>query len=384
MRFEFATATRIIFGQGTIKELAPAARSFGERALVVVGESGGRAEGIIGQLKKEGMSVSEYHVSGEPTVAIALEGLEQARARGCELVISLGGGSVIDAGKAISGLMSNPGEIYDYLEVVGKGKQLTEPSAPYIAIPTTAGTGSEVTRNAVINVTDRKVKVSLRSAHLLPRLAIVDPELTYSLPPDRTASSGLDALTQLIEPFLTSAANPMTDSICREGMVRAARSLRRACEHGDDTHAREDMALASLFGGMALANAKLGAVHGFAGPIGGMFPAPHGAICARLLPVVVETNLKAIQDRDPQRPGLERFTEMSRLLTGDPDARAEDGIRWLHELCAALKVAPLATYGITAGDFLEIIAHAKKASSMKGNPIELTDGELNWIMELAL
>jgi len=166
--------------------------------------------------------------------------------------------------------------------------------------------------------------------------------------------------------------------------VRAARSLRRAYEHGDDMHAREDMALASLFGGMALANAKLGAVHGFAGPIGGMFPAPHGAICARLLPVVVETNLKAIQDRDRQRPGLERFTEMSRLLTGDPDARAEDGIRWLHGLCAALRVPPLATYGITAGDLPEIIAQAKKASSMKGNPIELTDGELNRIMELAL
>jgi alcohol dehydrogenase class IV len=384
MRFEFATATRIIFGQGTIKELAPAARSFGERALVVVGESSGRAAGIIEQLNNEGMSVSEYHVSGEPTVAMVLEGLEQGRAQGCELVISLGGGSVIDSGKAIAGLMSNPGEIYDYLEVVGKGKQLTEPSAPYIAIPTTAGTGSEVTRNAVINVTDKKVKVSLRSAHLLPRQAIVDPELAYSLPPDRTASSGLDALTQLIEPFLTSAANPMTDSICREGMVRAARSLRRAYEHGDDPLAREDMALASLFGGMALANAKLGAVHGFAGPIGGMFPAPHGAICARLLPVVVETNLKAIQERDAQRPGLERFTEMSRLLTGDPDARAEDGIRWLHELCAALKVPPLATYGITAGDLPEIIAQAKKASSMKGNPIELTDGELNRIMELAL
>jgi len=224
----------------------------------------------------------------------------------------------------------------------------------------------------------------LRSPLMLPRVAIVDPELTYTLPPEITASTGLDALTQLIEPFLSNAANPMTDAICREGLLRAARSLRRAYENGDDPHARQDMALASLFGGMALANAKLGAVHGFAGPIGGMFPAPHGAVCARLLPVVVEMNLNAIRDRAAQRPDLERFTEMSRLLTSDPDSRAEDGIRWLHELCAALNVPPLATYGVTKSDLPEIIAQAKKASSMKGNPIELMDGELNRIMELAL
>ncbi len=384
MRFEFATATRIVFGEGSVKELAPAARSFGERALVVLGKSGLRIAGLTGQLKKEGLAISLFHVSGEPTVETVLSGLEQARNEHCDLVIGIGGGSVIDAGKAIAGLMPNPGQIYDYLEVVGKGKPLTNSSAPYIAIPTTAGTGSEVTRNAVITVTDQRVKVSLRSPLMLPRVAIVDPELAYNLPPEITASTGLDALTQLIEPFLSNAANPMTDAFCREGLRRAARSLRRAYENGNDPHARQDMALASLFGGMALANAKLGAVHGFAGPIGGMFPAPHGAICARLLPLVVEMNLQAIRDRAAQRPDLERFTEMSRLLTSDPNCRAEDGIRWLHDLCAALNVPPLATYGITKSDFSEIIAQAKKASSMKGNPIELMDGELNRIMELAL
>jgi alcohol dehydrogenase class IV len=384
MRFEFATATRIVFGEGTVSELAPTARSFGERALLVLGKSDLRIAESIEKLKKEGLAVSQFHVSGEPTVETILSGLEQARNEHCDLVIGLGGGSVIDTGKAIAGLMSNPGHIYDYLEVVGKGKPLTNPSAPYIAIPTTAGTGSEVTRNAVITVTDQRVKVSLRSPSMLPRVAIVDPELTYSLPPEITASTGLDALTQLIEPFLSNAANSMTDAICREGLRRAAWSLRRAYENGDDPPARQDMALASLFGGMALANSKLGAVHGFAGPIGGMFPAPHGAICARLLPAVVEMNLNAIRERAAQQPSLERFTEMSRLLTNDPDSRAEDGIRWLHELCAALNVPPLATYGVTKSDFPEIIAQAKKASSMKGNPIELMDGELNRIMELAL
>ena len=384
MHFEFATATRVIFGPGTVKELAPAAKTFGNRALVVTGASSGRVSAVVEQLRSESITVSEFHVSGEPTVALVLSGLEQARADGCELVISIGGGSVIDAGKAIAAMITNAGEITDYLEVVGKGQTLTKPSAPYIAIPTTAGTGSEVTRNAVLGVTERRVKVSLRSPLMLARLAIIDPELTYSSPPEITATSGLDALTQLIEPFLSNAANPMTDAICREGMHRVARSLRCAYENGDDDAAREDMALAALFGGMALANAKLGAVHGFAGPIGGMFPAPHGAICARLLPTVIETNLNAIRTRAAQSPALGRFAEVAQILTDDKDARAEDGIRWLHELCAALKIPSLATYGIKGSDFPSIVVQARKASSMKGNPIELTDEELTQIMEMAL
>ncbi len=390
MHFEFATATRIIFGPGSIKELAPAAKIFGNRALVVTGSSGGRVSAIVEQLRSEGVAVSEFGVSGEPTVAMVLSGLEQARAERCGLVISIGGGSVIDAGKAIAALMTNAGEITDYLEVVGKGHALTKASAPYIAIPTTAGTGSEVTRNAVIGVTEQRVKVSLRSPSMLARLAIVDPELTYSSPPEITATSGLDALTQLIEPFLSIASNPMTDSICREGMQRAARSLRCAYENGADAAAREDMAVAALFGGMALANAKLGAAHGFAGPIGGMFPAPHGAICARLLPLVMETNLRAIRvgaglrPAPTQAPILARFAEVAQMLTGDPNARAEDGIQWLHKLCTALKIPSLATYGVTQADFPAIIAQARKASSMKGNPIELTEDELTQIMEVAL
>jgi alcohol dehydrogenase class IV len=384
MQFEFATADRIIFGPGTIARLVPAAKSLGKRALVVMGGSGSRINAWIEGLRSGGIIVSAFHVSGEPSVEIVLSGLKQARAEDCEFVIGVGGGSVVDAGKAIAGLMSNPGEIYDYLEVVGKGETLTNPSAPYIAVPTTAGTGSEVTRNAVLTVTNQRVKVSLRSPFMLPRLAIIDPELTYSLPPEITASTGLDALTQLIEPFLSDSSNPMTDAICREGMRRVSQSLQRAYENGIDTHAREDMALASLFGGVALANATLGAVHGFAGPIGGMFPAPHGAVCARLLPVVVETNLNAIRGRAAQRLILERFDEIGQLLTGDRGADAEDGISWLHNLRNALKIPPLASYGVTESDFPEIIARAKRSSSMKGNPIELVDSELLRIMELAL
>lgn len=383
MRFGFATATRIVFGRGSIKELAPAVKSLGARVLFVAGKSGHRVAGWKKQLGEEGVFVSEFPVSGEPTVAVVISGLEQARAEHCNLIIGLGGGSIIDTGKAIAVLMTNPGQIYDYLEVVGLGKPLINPSAPYIAIPTTAGTGSEVTRNAVLTVADQKVKVSLRSPMMLPRLAIVDPELTYSLPPEITAASGLDALTQLIEPFLSNASNPLTDAICREGMRLASRSLRQAYEQGGDSQAREDMAIASLFGGLALANAKLGAVHGFAGPIGGTFPAPHGAICARLLPLVIETNLNAVRNRAAQ-PDLDRYIEMGRLLTGDQDAHAEDGIKWLYGLRDALKVSPLATYGVKESDFPEIIGQAKKASSMKGNPVELTDNELHRIMERAI
>lgn len=383
MRFEFATAARIILGPGSIRELAPSARSFGARALFVKGVSTQRTAEPIRQLQAAGVDVSEFHVAGEPTVEAVLAGVEQARLGNCELVIGLGGGSVIDTAKAISVLLSNPGDIYDYLEVVGKGGPLPNPAAPCIAVPTTAGTGAEVTRNAVLAVTERRVKVSLRSPSMLPRLALIDPELTYGLPPDVTARSGLDALTQLIEPFLSNASTPMTDAVCRDGIRRAARSLALAY-HADDQRAREDMCLAALFGGMALANAKLGAAHGFAGPIGGMFPAPHGAICARLLPLVMEINLHAIQDRAPESPVLSRFTEVSRMLTGSHDAFAEDGIRWLHDLCADLKIPPLRSFGVAASDFPAVIDAARKSSSMKGNPIQLTDAELNEIMERAL
>jgi len=384
MRFEFATANRVIFGAGSIKEASKSVEDWGKKALLVVGNSAERTSSLIDDLSTQGINVTTFHVTGEPTVELALEGVMSARQNGCEFVIGMGGGSALDAGKAIAALLTNPGEPFDYLEVVGKGQSLVNSPAPYLAIPTTAGTGSEVTRNAVLAVPEKHVKVSLRSAAMLPRLAIIDPELTYSLPPEATASTGLDALTQLIEPFLSNAANPLTDALCREGIRRAARSLLRAYQNGEDALAREDMSLASLFGGMALANAKLGAVHGFAGPIGGMFPAPHGAICARLLPLVLETNLTALQARAKQPETLQKFDEVAQILTGKIDAQAHDGILWLKELVSALNILPLATYGIQKSDFPEIIAQAKKASSMKGNPIELDENELIGILEQAL
>jgi alcohol dehydrogenase class IV len=219
---------------------------------------------------------------------------------------------------------------------------------------------------------------------MLPRIAIVDPRLTYSLPPSVTASTGLDALTQLIEPFVCNFPSPLTDAICRDGIVRAARSLRNACENGQDANAREDMALASLFGGMALANARLGAVHGLANPVGGFSYAPHGAVCARLLPLVMETNLHALRNRLPGSPAIARYTEVARLLTGDETADAEDGAEWVRKLCNALDIQPLKEYGLNPDDLPAVVKQSQKANSMKGNPVNLTYNELLTILESAL
>jgi len=384
MRFEFASAGRVVFGAGVLREAGPIARSMGSRALVVTGRQADRAEPLLADLRAQGVGVATYSLAGEPTTGIVRQATQEAREAACDLVMGIGGGSVLDTGKAIAALLANGGDPLDYMEVVGHGKPLTLPSRPFIAIPTTAGTGTEVTRNAVLASTEHRVKASMRSLLMLPALALVDPTLTYTLPPEVTASTGMDALTQLIEPYVSVRANPLTDALCLDGMARVARSLRVACDQGGDAAAREDMALASLFGGFALANAGLGAAHGFAGPIGGMFQAPHGALCAALLPRVMAVNLRALQDRRPASPVLERFETVARILTGRTDARAADGIRWVEALCADLGVPPLSTYGILAPDIEVLVGMAGAASSTKGNPIVLTPGELREILSLAL
>ncbi len=384
MRFEFATAGRIIFGPGTLREVGPLARGFGDRALVVTGADPRRAEPLLGLLREHGLACSSLAVRGEPEVETVRQGAALAKEEGCGVVVSFGGGSALDAGKAIAAMMANTGELLDYLEVIGRGKALTLASAPFIAIPTTAGTGSEVTRNAVLASPEHRVKVSLRSPLMLARVAVVDPELTYDLPPAITASTGLDALTQLIEPYVSSRANPMTDALCVEGIRRAARSLRTAVENGRSTAARTDMSVASLFGGLALANAGLGAVHGFAGPIGGQFPAPHGAVCAALLPHVMEANLRALQQRQPAADTVRRYEEVARLVTGSPTATAQAGVDWVRKLVGDLEIPGLGCYGLTREHTAELVAKAAQASSMKANPIVLTPEEMAGILERAL
>lgn len=383
MRFEFATATRILFGPGTILDVPSLSTELGKRACVVTGRTGERAGPLLERLKGCGINSVIFHVDGEPTTELARAAVESARRAKCDLVISMGGGSVLDTGKVVAAMLTNIGKLEDYLEVVGAGKALTQAAAPHIAIPTTAGTGAEVTRNAVLGVPEYLVKVSMRSPLMLPRLAVVDPDLTHSMPRSVTASTGLDALTQLIEVYVSNKANPLTDGLCREGLKRAGRSLLRAYEDGGNSTAREDMAVASLFSGLGLANAKLGAVHGFASPLGGMFSAPHGAVCALLLPFVMEVNVRALGSREPDSAILSRYEEVARWLTGRTTANADDGVKWVQDVCAKLNVPSLTEFGLTERDFPAVIVKAQRSSSMKGNPIKLTDDELLEILNKA-
>lgn len=382
--FRFATATQIVFGWGALAELPRHGRAFGDRASLVVGQSARHEPAVRSLLENAGVRVDVSRVGGEPTVEDVLGLVEQARAAGSEWVVGLGGGSVLDAAKALAALLANPGDPLEFLEVVGRGKPLERSPLPFIAVPTTAGTGAEVTKNAVLASTAHGVKVSLRSDAMLPRLALVDPELTVSMPPSLTAATGLDALTQVLEPFVSCQANPLTDALSREGLRRGGVALRRAFHDGNDRDARTDMALVSLLGGLCLANAKLGAVHGFAGPIGGMFPAPHGAVCARLLPAVVETNVAALRARAPDSPVLGRYAELASILTGRALASPDDAAPWLSALVTELQVPELGRYGLRSNDIPAVVEKAQRASSMQGNPIVLTPDELAATLAAAL
>lgn len=383
MEFEFATAGRIIFGPGTVAQVGPEAGKMGKGAFIVTGCRSERALPVLEQLSKHKIDSVIFNVTAEPTTTLATSVIEAARAAKSEVVMSIGGGSVIDTGKVVAAMLTNTGELADYLEIVGAGRPLKQPCAGHIAIPTTAGTGAEVTRNAVLGVSQKKIKVSMRSPLMIPRVAVVDPELTYSMGPALTARVGLDALTQLMEPFVSNKANLLTDGICRQGLMRAGRSLQVAYEDGHNAAARQDMALASLFGGLALANAKLGAVHGLAGPLGGMISAPHGAICGALVPYVMAANVRALQSRKPGSPALGRYDEIAQILTAKAAARAADGVKWVKELCALLKVPTLAKLGLKEQDFAAVVQKSQQSSSMKGNPVELTVAELVQILKKA-
>lgn len=346
--FELATAGRIVFGAGRVRELPGIVA--GRRTLLVTGRRGSPI-----QIE----AAHHVHVDGEPTIDDARRAAAHADV---EVVVAIGGGSALDLGKAAAALIANGGDPLRYLEIVGDGRPLERPSLPCVCVPTTAGTGSEVTRNAVLGSPAHGVKASLRSPHMLPAVALVDPELTYALPAALTASTGLDALTQLIEPFVSSRANAFVDAICRDAIPRVIAALPKAV--AGDRAARAEMSYASLCGGLALANAGLGAVHGLAGPIGGRFPAPHGAVCAVLLPHVVAMNAA--------RSGHPKFAELA-AMTGD-----------LAAFVAQFDLPPLSAYGITDADAPVLVAQAKQASSMKANPVTLDDDALADILSRAL
>lgn len=374
--FDFATAGQIRFGVGRAAELPGIVQQLGGRPFVCTGANPARCHDLLAQLPS---GHTTFSVRGEPTVDMVAEAVGRARAAGADVVVGLGGGSVLDLGKAVAALLANGGEPLDYLEVVGRGRPLTQPSMPYVAVPTTAGTGAEVTANAVLSAPAHGIKASLRGATLLPRVALVDPALTLGCPPAVTASSGLDALTQCLEPFVSPFATPITDGFAREGIRRAVRSLPRAYQDGADLDARTDMSLSALLGGLALANAKLGAVHALAGVLGGRGDAAHGVLCAVLLAPVAEANVQALRAREPHNPALERYEEAARLLTGRADARVEEGVEALRRLVARLGVPPLAL----PDDVDAVVAGAQRASSMRGNPIALTGQQLSGVLAAA-
>jgi alcohol dehydrogenase class IV len=377
MSFEFATASRVIVGPGRAAELAPVLAGLGSRVLVVTGSRPGSHAGLLAGLSLPATVVT---VTGEPTTGSALAAAVTAREHGADVVAAVGGGSVIDLGKAVAMLLGNGGDPLDYLEVIGGGRKITRPSVPLVAVPTTAGTGAEVTANAVLASPAHRVKASLRSPLMIPRVAIVDPLLAISCPPRVTAASGLDALTQCLEPFVSAQANALTDCLAAAGLRHAAAGLRVAYADGTNVQARGDMAVCSLLGGMALANAKLGAVHGLASALGGTTDIPHGAACAALLAPVIEANVRALRSAQPGGPALSRYAEAARLLTGDPAAAIEDGIAWIRQTVTQLQIPRLREFGLRPRDFGDITASAMKASSTKGNPVVLTEDDLHAIL----
>ncbi|MGB7962888.1 MAG: iron-containing alcohol dehydrogenase [Propionicimonas sp.] len=365
LTFTFATAGQISFGAGVAAQLAPAVSAHGVRPFVCTGSNPDRFPGLLDGL---GDAV-RFAVSAEPSFDVVRAGAAAARAHGADVVVGLGGGAVLDAAKAIAALVTNGGDVLDYAEVIGAGRPLAVKSLPCIAVPTTAGTGSEVTANAVVSSAEHQVKVSLRSASMLPVVALVDPELTLGCPPEVTAHAGLDALVQCIEPFVSSFATVLTDGFCREGIRRAGSGLRAAWADGSNLDARTDVSLCSLLSGLALANSKLGAAHGLAGPLGGVLGAPHGALTAAVMVAVSRANVAALTDQDPDHPALRRYAEVGYLLTGE--SKAEAGLAWFAETARLMGVPGLAALGLGEDQVPAIARAASLASSTKGNPVRL-------------
>ena len=384
VRFDLAVPVDIRFGAGRVSEVPEVfARLGASRVLVVTGRTMSRADTLRSELRETGISSIVFGVATEPSIERVRAAVSLVAESGCDAVLGFGGGSALDVAKAVAVLALSGTDPTDHLEVIGAGHPIERPGLPCVAVPTTAGTGSEVTRNSVLS--GGGVKASLRSPLILPKVALVDPELLVGVPKPTIAASGMDALSQLIEPLLSKRANPFSDALARDGIRRSARSLRRGYEEGmEESGVREDLALASLFSGMCLANSGLGAVHGLAAAAGARLSAPHGAVCAAVLAAVMDVNLRALRERAREDPALPRMTEVATLLTGLPEATPEDAIAWLQELTTALSIPGLASYGLNQDEIAPMVAAAQEASSMRGNPIELRDEEVTEIITRSL
>jgi len=391
MNFEHFSVPRIVFGKGRFQETGTVAATFGRKALIVTHDSASAlplTDRLAALLRSAGVTAEVHRVAGEPEVKDVDAGIATAQASNAEVLIGLGGGSAIDAAKAMAGVLANGGSALDYMEVIGQGKKITVPAVPWIAVPVTAGTGAEVTRNAVIGFKEKHFKASLRSELLMARVALIDPELHIKVRPEVTARCGMDALTQCLEAFVSQKAQPLSDQAALDGLHRAARSLRRAYQKGDDVEARGEMALAALCGGIALTNAGLGAVHGFAAPLGAQIPVPHGTVCAALLPHVMETNVKALREAGTATAALDRYAEIGRVLSGQPkldrDEAMEAGVAAAKALVRDLQIPALGSFGLKNEDVPAIVERARKASSMRYNPVDLDEETLTYILRAAI
>ncbi len=374
--FDWHSPGRIRFGDGVVSELPAVVASQGSRALLVTGASPARWDALRGAMASVMACAGPWTVAGEPTIDAAVRGAAAARDAGADVVVAVGGGAVIDAAKAIAAFARNPGDPFEHLEVVGRGRSLVHAPLPLVAVPTTAGAGSEATRNAVLTSPGHRLKVSLRHGGMVPRVALVDPELTHGLPATVTAHSGMDALLQLLEPWVSRRAQPMTDALCEAGLRRVGGAL-RAVMTAPNPGARATMSWCSTMGGVVLANAGLGVVHGFAAPLGGMLTAPHGALCAAMGAPGVAANIRALEVRRPGSPALRRYDLAARWITGCEEATRADLAPWLAETARMASVPTLAGLGLGPCGFSEVVAAAQRSSSMASNPIELTPDELH-------
>jgi alcohol dehydrogenase class IV len=381
--FEFSGVGRIVFGRGKFSMAGDLAKSLGRSALVIY--NGNANESRVQTIARSGVQVHAIRQRGEPVVSQVDAAVEEARRRECDCVIGIGGGSAIDAAKAVAGLLTSGGSAIDYMEVVGNGRKISRLSAPWMAIPTTAGTGAEATRNAVIGLPEKKFKASIRSEMLLPRIALVDPDLGADVSPAVTAGSGMDAICQLIESYTSLGASPMTDALALTGIPLAAKNLPTAFADGGNLAAREAMAMAALLSGMTLTNAGLGAVHGFAAPIGANFPVPHGIVCAALLPNVIQANIQALRSQTggEAAPALSRYAAIGEIFasTGEP---LDACVSFITELKRQLKIPPLKEFGIGERDIPEMVALARRTSSMKFNPVQLSEDALSDVLRQAI
>lgn len=377
--FAIASPARILFGRGEAAKAPALIAGFGARGIIVHGANTARAGWLADGLVGQGAAVLSLACPGEPTLAMLHAALAEARGFRPAWVVALGGGAVIDLGKALAALIPAPGGPMDHLEVVGRGLALTADPLPFVAIPTTAGTGAEATKNAVIGLPDHGRKVSLRDDRMLARLAIVDPALTDGCPRAVTLASGLDAITQVIEPYVSHRATPFTDALTRPAIALGMPALMRLMA-GEDAAARDHLAWVSLCGGLALANAALGAVHGLAGVIGGVTGAAHGAVCGVLLPAVLQANRAAAPAGSTAAARLDEVCAMLGTALGtDAGAAPQALAAWAR----AAGLPMLAAQGVRDADHGAIAEAALSASSMKGNPVPLTSAALRAVLAAA-